>query len=230
MIASALAKLDVSTAARPRLARYLELLLEHNANVNLTGARDVDALLEHVADSLAIARFVRDPLVDIGSGGGFPAIVLSIVTGCAVTLIEATQKKARFLELVVAELSLAGRVVAERAEIAAHDPALRERFASATARAVASAPAVLELTMPFLAPGGVAILQRGRVGYRERTAAHDAALMLGGGLVEEHAVDETRRVLIVPKRRPTPERFPRRVGLPERRPLAGSPSAERSET
>jgi 16S rRNA (guanine527-N7)-methyltransferase len=223
-----LGALGVAPEARSRLARYLELLLEHNANVNLTGARDVEALLAHVVDSLAIARFVRDPLVDIGSGGGFPAIVLSIVTGCAVTLIEATHKKARFLDLVVAELSLAGQVIAERAEVAAHDPALRERFASATARAVASAPAVLELTLPFLALGGVAVLQRGRMEYRELTAAHDAALMLGGGLVEEHAIDETHRVLLVPKRRPTPERFPRRVGLPERRPLAGQSSTERS--
>ncbi len=216
-----LAKLGVASEAQPRLARYLELLMEHNARFNLTGARDLEAMLEHVADSLAIARYIRDPLVDVGSGGGFPAIVLSIVTGCAVTLIEATHKKARFLELVVADLQLTGRVVPNRAEIAAHDPGLRERFASATARGVASAPAVLELALPFLALGGVAVLQRGRLAYRERTAAHDAALMLGGGLVEERAIDGAHRILLVPKRRATPERFPRRAGLPERRPLAG---------
>jgi 16S rRNA (guanine527-N7)-methyltransferase len=221
-IESALAELDVAAGARPRLARYLALLLEHNAHVNLTGARDLGAMLEHVRDSLAIAPYVRDPLVDVGSGGGFPAIVLSIVNDCAVTLIEATLKKARFLELVVADLGLVGRVIAARAEIAAHDPELRERFACATARAVASAPAVIELTLPFLAPGGVAVLQRGRLDYRERTAAQDAALMLGGGMIEEHAVDETRCVLLVPKRRATPEQFPRRVGLPEHRPLGGS--------
>jgi 16S rRNA (guanine527-N7)-methyltransferase len=217
---STLTGLEVAADARPRLARYLELLLEHNANVNLTGARDLDAMLEHVRDSIAIARYVRDPLVDVGSGGGFPAIVLAIVSGVAVTMIEATLKKARFLELVVAELGLNGCVIGARAESAAHEPSLRERFASATARAVASAPAVLELTLPFLALGGVAVLQRGRLDYRERTTAQDAALVLGGGLVDEQILDGAHRVLLVPKRRPTPDRFPRRVGLPERRPLS----------
>jgi len=211
--------LDVAADARPRLERFLELLLEHNKNVNLTGARDLDALLEHVRDALSIARYVRDPLVDVGSGGGFPAIVLSIVTGYGVTMIEATLKKARFLELVVAELGLNVKVLGTRAEIAARDPSLRERFAAATARGVASAPAVLELTVPFLALGGVAVLQRGRFDYLERTATQDASLMLGGGLLDEHVIDDGHRIVLVSKRRPTPDRFPRRVGLPERRPL-----------
>jgi 16S rRNA (guanine527-N7)-methyltransferase len=224
---AAVARLDIAREAQPRLARYLELLLEHNARVNLTGARDLAALLDHVRDSLTIVPCVRDPLVDIGSGGGFPAVVLSIVTGCAVTLIEATLKKARFLELVAAELELNARVIATRAESAAHEPALRERFACATARAVASAPAVLELTLPFLAIGGVAVLQRGRFDYDERTAAQDAALILGGGLIEEQAVDGAHRLLLVAKRRPTPDGFPRRIDLPERRPLGtnGRPPA-----
>ncbi len=218
----ALAALGLPADAGLRMSRYVEMLLEHNARVNLTAARTPEAIVEHLRDALALQRFVRDPLVDIGSGGGFPAIPLAIVTGIAVTLVEATLKKAHFLEAVLRDLGLAGEVVAERAESAAHRPELRERFASATARAVASAPAVAELTLPFLAIGGVAILQRGAVGYTERTAAQDAAFVLGGGLLEEFEL-ERGRLLVIVKRRPTPSQFPRRPGLPERRPLGVSP-------
>jgi 16S rRNA (guanine527-N7)-methyltransferase len=226
-IEDAVASLELAPAVRDRIARYVELLLAENEHVNLTSARDAGAVLEHVRDSLTLAPYARGPLVDVGSGGGFPAIPLAIVTGITVTLIEATAKKARFLEAVTHELGLDAVVLADRAEVAAHDPALRERFASATGRAVAAAPAVLELTLPFLAIGGVALLQRGALEYAERTAAQDAAAALGGGLLEELAVPRGR-LLIVSKRRPTPERFPRRSGLPERRPLGVSPLASRN--
>jgi 16S rRNA (guanine527-N7)-methyltransferase len=215
---AAVGSLDLAPDVRTRLARYLALLLEHNAAVNLTGARDAEAVLEHVRDSLTIAPHIREPLIDVGSGGGFPGIPLAIVLGIPVTLVEATNKKAQFLEMVARELDLHLTVVADRAETAAHDPELRERFGSATARGIASAPAVMELTLPFLAIGGVAVLQRGQVDYAERTAAQDAALALGGGLLDEHG-QGNRRVLIVAKRRTTPAAFPRRAGVPERRPL-----------
>jgi 16S rRNA (guanine527-N7)-methyltransferase len=218
-IESALADVHPDAAVRAQLARYAALLLEANARVNLTGARDAAAVAEHVRDSLALVPFVRDPLVDVGSGGGFPGIPLAIATGFSVTLIEATLKKARFLESVAGELGLPVSVVATRAEIAAQDPKFRERFRSVTARAVASAPAVMELTLPFLEIGGIAVLQRGQLDYAERIAVGDAALILGGGLIEEIGLERGRRIVLVGKRAPTPERFPRRAGVPERRPL-----------
>jgi 16S rRNA (guanine527-N7)-methyltransferase len=140
-------------------------------------------------------------------------------------LIEATAKKARFLAEVVAELGLPVQVRAERAEEAARDPELRGAFASATARAVSSTPAVLELTIPFLSLGGVAVLQRGKLDERERAAAADAALVLGAEILEEHSADPAspeqagRRVLVVRKIAPTGQRFPRRAGIPAKRPL-----------
>lgn len=213
-------------AARERLELFSKLLLEANARTNLTGARTRDDVAAHIADSLALVRFVAGPLVDIGSGGGFPAIPLVIATGVEATVIESAVKKARFLESVVAALGLPMRVRAQRAEDAARDPALREQFASATARAVGSAPAVLELTLPFLALGGVAVLQRGRFTDAERTATHDAALVLGGSLRDEirpGSDDDERRILLVVKERPTGPRFPRRAGVPAKRPLCYSP-------
>jgi 16S rRNA (guanine527-N7)-methyltransferase len=217
----ALAELD--PAARALLDAYAAALLEATAEVNLTGARDAEAIGEHIADALAIAPYVADPLVDVGSGGGLPGIPLAIVTGYAVTLVESTGKKARFLERVVAQFGLRVRVVDARAEVAGHDETLRGRFAAATARAVGSLPTVLELTLPLLAVGGVAVLQRGLVEQRERFAATDAARMLGAELAEEVPQPGGKRVLLFRKTAETQQRFPRRVGVPAKRPLCYPP-------
>ena len=90
---------------------------------------------------------------------------------------------------------------------------------TATARAVASAPTVAELTVPFLAIGGRVLLQRGTLDEREREAVRDAALMLGANLVEERLLGGERRILILEKMSETQARFPRRNGIPDKRPL-----------
>jgi 16S rRNA (guanine527-N7)-methyltransferase len=201
------------------LAHYGEMLLETNRRFNVSGADTPEELLPHLVDSLSIAPYVQAPLVDIGSGGGFPAIPLAIATGAPVTMVESTTKKAAFLEAVLASLGLEGRVIPERAELAARHSDLREQFACATARAVSSAPTVLELTLPFLQVGGVAVLQRGKMDDRERNALSDAAPMLGGEIADEVALDGDRRILLIRKVSPTAQRFPRRTGIPEKRPL-----------
>ncbi len=224
-ISQALATLALGARERELLERFTALFLERNASMNLSAARDPAAVAEHVADSLSIADLVREPMVDVGSGGGFPGIPLAIVTGFRTVLIEATGKKARFLSEAARDLGLAVEVRAERAEDAARDAGLRGAFASATARAVSSTPAVLELTIPFLEVGGVAVLQRGKLEARERTAAVDAALVLGAEVIEERAAapsggePDERRILVVRKVAPTGQRFPRRAGIPAKRPL-----------
>lgn len=220
-VRAALAGLSSDAAVLAALEKYVVLFLERNAAMNLSAARDPSALAEHVRDSLGIARYVREPLVDVGSGGGFPAIPIVIATGIRATLIESAAKKARFLREVASDLALPIEVHAVRAEDAARNPALRGTFASATARAVSNTPAVLELTVPFLEIGGVAVLQRGRLDDAERTAAHDAALVLGAEIDEEIVASngDDRRVLLVRKVAPTGPRFPRRAGVPAKRPL-----------
>ncbi len=223
-IRAALAGIDASAEARVKLERFVALFLERNAAMNLSAARDPEAVARHVSDSLAIAPYIGASLVDIGSGGGFPALPLAIVTGVRATLVESTGKKARFLAEVAADLDLAVEVRSERAEDAARDPRLRGAFASATARAVASLPVVIELTVPFLELGGTAVLQRGRLDAREREAGVDAALVLGAEIVEEIVTepergDDARRVVLVRKVAPTGPRFPRRAGIPAKRPL-----------
>jgi 16S rRNA (guanine527-N7)-methyltransferase len=220
---AALAALLREVKLEPRLveplAHYGALLLETNRRFNVTGADTPEEVLPHLLDSLSIAPYVQGPFVDIGSGGGLPAIPLAIATGAEVTLIESTTKKAAFLEAALGTLGLSGHVIPQRAELAGRDPALREQFASATARAVSSAPTVLELAVPFLRVGGVAVLQRGQMDERERNAVVDAAPMLGAVLDAEITLDGERRVLLVKKTAPTPQRFPRRTGIPEKRPL-----------
>ncbi len=208
--------------ADARLERYVALVLERNAVQNLTAARTPDAVFEHVRDSLSVVPYVREPFVDVGSGGGFPGIPIAIATGYRGVLVESVVKKARFLEEVVRELALPLEVRVGRAEDAGRAPELRERFASATARAVSSLPAVLELTIPLLSVGGLAVLQRGRLEARERTAAHDASLVLGATIEDDVALGgelDGRRIVLVRKVAPTGQRFPRRAGIPAKRPL-----------
>jgi 16S rRNA (guanine527-N7)-methyltransferase len=202
-----------------RLAVYAALVLEANRRLNLTGAADGRAFAEHLLDALTLAGDVVAPLIDVGSGNGVPGIPLALATGARVVLLEPIKKRAAFLRRALAALGLDGEALAARAEDAAREPAHRERFMTATARAVASAPTVAELTVPFLAIGGRALLQRGSLGEPERNAVADAALVLGADLIEERLVGGERRVLVLEKAAATSQRFPRKNGVPAKRPL-----------
>jgi 16S rRNA (guanine527-N7)-methyltransferase len=202
-----------------RLATYGAMLLDANRKVNLTGAKDAEALVPHLLDALTLAGDVTESLVDVGSGGGLPGIPLALATGARVVLIEPIAKKAAFLERALAELGLDGLALSQRAEVVARDERFREKFAFATARAVSSAPTVAELTMPFLRIGGRALLQKGVVEAAERQALEDASPILGGLLLAERTLEGARRIFIIEKVSATGIRFPRRNGVPEKRPL-----------
>jgi 16S rRNA (guanine527-N7)-methyltransferase len=202
-----------------RLAIYGALLLEANTKVNLTGSKTPEALIPHLLDALTLAGDVSESLVDVGSGGGLPGIPLAIATGARVLLVEPIAKKAAFLERALAELGLPGEAIAVRAEVAARDERYREQFAFGTARAVATAPTVAELTVPFIRVGGRALLQRGAIEAQERQAVEDAAPMLGCAMVEDRPLSGDRRILVLEKRVAIGERWPRRNGVPEKRPL-----------
>jgi 16S rRNA (guanine527-N7)-methyltransferase len=215
-----LAAAGVETRLIAPLARYGTLVHEANRSFNLTGAKTVAELVPHIVDSLTVLPFLTgDSLVDVGSGAGLPAIPVALATGVRVTLIEPTRKKARFLERALETLQLSGEVVTERAEVAAREDLLRDRFWSGTARAVSTAPTVAELVLPFIRPGGAAILQRGTTDARERAALGDAALMLAAAVEDERLLEGERRIFLVRKSGATPLRFPRRTGVPEKRPL-----------
>ena len=211
------------------LIRYLDLLSRWRSRARLTAIADPRAAARlHIADSLICLRTgipSGASLIDVGSGAGLPGIPLAIVRGdLEVTLLEAESRKAAFLEIAVGELGLRISVVCVPAEVAARGP-LREQFDVAVARAVAPLPVLCELTLPFVRVGGRAVLLKGPSVRAELRDGRAPALALGGSepnLSEWSLGGGERRVLVVIlKREPTPDRFPRRPGLPRRRPIKG---------
>ncbi len=216
-------------------ARYGQLILEWNRRVNLTAVTDWEELQVRLfADSLALAPYVRQAcagasdtcrLVDIGTGAGIPGIPLKLaLPWLEVTLVEATGKKVTFLEAALRALDLSGvSVVHARAETLAHDPRYRGAFDVATARAVAPLPALLELCLPFCRPGGWGIFPKGSEVDGELAGARRALEILGARVVAVEPVPlEALRgttIVVVRLERPVPEQYPRRPGMPAKRPL-----------
>ncbi len=185
-------------------------------------ARPDRALID---DSLALVEHLGAArnLVDVGSGAGLPGIPLKIARPeLEVTLIEADQAKAAFLVHACATLRLENvEVVARRAEEAGHDPRLREKFDVAVARALAPLPVLIELCLPLVRVGGRLLAQKTR--DEDPAAAAHAIEVLGGKLSEVVAAPSAARaagtVVVIGKQRPTPAQYPRRSGLPARKPL-----------
>ena len=221
---------ELETEDAPRLQAYLQLLLEENRRINLTAIRDpVAAWRRHVLDALSlvgplasVAASLDRPmrLADLGSGGGVPGLVLAcVMPEVEFTLVEATGKKARFLERAAATLELSRvSVVAERAEALGHDPSHRERFDAVLARAVGPLRVLLELAMPLCRVEGVLLAVKGERATEEIEAARKALHALHAG-VAATLPTETGTIVVVEKRRATPRRYPRPPGTPANRPL-----------
>jgi 16S rRNA (guanine527-N7)-methyltransferase len=145
---------------REKLEQYLSILLEVNAHTNLTAVREPKEIrVRHFEDSIKLlgaAEFFGKTVLDVGSGAGFPGLVIKIAEpACNVTLLDATEKKVRFLQRVCDELGLKGVTCLHgRAEVLAHDPKYREKFDIVTARGVAALPALCEICLPFVKVGG----------------------------------------------------------------------------
>ncbi|HEX7265256.1 MAG TPA: 16S rRNA (guanine(527)-N(7))-methyltransferase RsmG [Candidatus Dormibacteraeota bacterium] len=172
-------------------------------------------LLEHLGSARS--------LVDVGSGAGLPGIPIKIARpDLEVTLVEADQDKAAFLVYACAALDLEHvNVAARRAEEAGHDPALRERFDIAVARALAPLPVLVELCLPFVKVGGRLLAQKTE--SEETAPAARGIELLGGNLSGVLAAPSASRsagtIVVIDKVRPTPAQFPRRPGVPTRKPL-----------
>ena len=207
----------------PKVQRYAQLLLEWNRSINLTGARTLEQAEALIADAGVLAGVSWagvTKVIDIGSGGGLPAVPLAIAMAqVQFTLLEANVRKCAFLEHVAGTLELTNVVVAPgRAEELGHRPALREQFDRAISRAAARPEVLLELALPFVRTGGDLVAQ---VSPLDPLLLEPAARLLGGGTPRlEHPDASGRALMVVPKLAATPSRFPRRIGLPGRKPLA----------
>jgi 16S rRNA (guanine527-N7)-methyltransferase len=206
----------------PKIQQYAQLLLEWNASINLTGARtseQVEALIADAAVLVEASWIGITSVIDIGSGGGLPAIPLAVaMPQVQFTLLEANDRKCAFLEHVAAALNLTNVVVAAgRAEELGHRPTLREQFDRAISRAAARPEVLLELALPFVRTGGDLVAQ---VSPLDPLELEPAARLLGGGTPRLERPAGGHALLVVPKLAPTPTRFPRRTGVPGRKPLA----------
>ena len=208
---------------RPEIQRYADLLLDWNRAVNLTGARTLEEVLAQIAAGdvlLAVPWTGIGRVIDIGSGGGLPGIPLALaMPQVHFTLLEANRRKAAFLEHLAANLNLRNVAVATgRAEELGQRPELREQFDRAISRAAAPPAVLLELALPFVRPGGDLVAQ---VSPIDPQLLEPAARLLGGGPPRlERPGDGAGTLLVVPKLVPTPAGFPRRTGVPNRKPLA----------
>lgn len=214
----------------PRVERYVALLLDANARMNLTRVTEPQAVARlHLLDALAALPLIDaaapSRALDLGTGGGVPGLVLAIARpDVRWTLVDSVRKKVDALRTFASDLGLENvEAVAERAEVLGRDPAQRGRTDVVTARACAALPVLVEYGLPLLRVGGRLVAWKGPIGQDELAAGGRAAAELGGAAptVEMTGVPALgdHRFVVVEKVRETPARYPRRPGEPARRPL-----------
>ena len=212
----------------PKFDKYAELLKDWNTRINLTAITDDEEIrIKHFEDSLTILPYLEGEnisLVDVGTGAGFPGIPVAIERpDITVTLVDSLEKRIKFLECVARELELPNvKCVHARAEDFGKTPEFREAFDYATARAVASMPVLLEYCLPLVKVGGRFIAMKGANAGEEKF--DNALKVLGGKLVKEDrfllsGTDMERCIFTVEKTKTTPAAYPRKAGLPSKKPL-----------
>lgn len=210
--------------------RELEVWNRRFNLTRITGREQVQTLhfLDSLTATLPLSPEIKDggQVIDIGSGAGFPGMPLRIaLPGLRLTLVEAVGKKVAFLQHLLDTLDLPDvQVLHDRSETLAHVPQLRESFDVALARGLSPLPVLVELALPFCRIGGSLIAHKKGDIARELEDASNAISLLGGRLVEVQRVDmegleDNRALVIVEKESPSPARYPRRPGIPKKRPL-----------
>lgn len=210
---------------------YQQELLHWNQRTNLTSITDPTQVeIKHFIDSLSCLKLINPSqsirIIDVGSGAGFPGIPIKIaVPSFEVILLESTKKKVDFCRHILEKIRFdPNSALSGRAEDVAHDVTQREKYDIAISRAVASLPALLEMSLPFVKVGGAAIAMKGKNIQQELETSERALKVLGGEVEEVKKIflpilDEERNLIKILKEKPTPEKYPRRPGLPVRKPL-----------
>ena len=212
---------------------YYQELIDWNRRINLTAITDYDEVqVKHFLDSLTVVLALKRPLskkirlIDVGTGAGIPGIPLKILLpDIRLVLLDATRKKADFLYYITEKLNQKNiEIVVGRAEEIAHRPEYREQFEIVLSRAVAGLTTLVELTLPFCAVDGRFIAQKKGNIEAEVQQAKQAISLLGGKLADVKRIDlsefdDTRWLVVIDKIGETPPRYPRRPGIPTKRPL-----------
>ncbi len=210
------------------MERFLELLREGNRVMDLTAVPEEAWPERHILDSVLpffrVAEPPRGRWIDVGTGAGFPGMPLAILfPDTEFTLLDAQEKRCAFLKNAARELKCENvTVVCGRAEEAGRAVEHRETYDGALSRAVARLNVLAEYMIPFLKPGGRALCWKGPGGMEETDAGSRAGALLGAGPWQTLSVagfEEERLIMICDKLTPTPDRYPRRNGIPAKRPL-----------
>ncbi len=215
------------------LERYMELLLDWNQRMNLTTVTEPsEVATKHFLDSAAGIAVLKEEetagwkVADVGTGAGFPGMVLKILRpDWKVSLMDALQKRLSFLGQVKEDLALTDvDLVHERAEDAGRKEAFRESFDLIVSRAVASLPVLLELCLPLVRSGGLFLAYKGPGLTEELEAAKTALLKLGATVERVDSIriegeDWEHRIAVIRKEKPTPKTYPRRFDKIQKTPL-----------
>lgn len=211
------------------IALYLDLILEANKTVNLTRIGSLDqARILHVEDSLsALPEINAAPqglYGDLGTGGGFPGVPVSIKTGREAVLVDSVKKKAAVIEEALSKLSLSGQIKTYPGRI--EDLALEKRsaFAVLTARALSQLPSLLELSSPLLVKGGRLVCYKARLSEDELNHAESLEKILGMKLVSRRSLtlsdgETYREIVSFEKVAKAKIKLPRRIGMAQKKPL-----------
>lgn len=219
-------KLDLDEIKIKQFYKYMQLLIEWNKNINLTAITEPEQIIEkHFIDSLSVKYYIteKQSIIDIGTGAGFPGIPLAIVYNCNFTLLDSLNKRIKFLNEVKNILQLNNvECIHGRAEDFAK--LNREKYDIAISRAVAPMNILLEYLLPYVKIGGKCICMKGPKAEEEIKDALNALKILGGEIeeVKEFKLGNeelSRNIINIKKIKQTPEKYPRKAGIPSKEPL-----------
>ncbi len=223
--------IQLSPSTLRALGIYEKELLVWNERVNLTAIQEPNKIrVKHFLDSLTCLLAMRntpiDHVIDIGTGAGFPGLPIKIVCpSMHLTLVESVGKKADFCRHMVQVLDLKDiEIVQERAEVLGQDPKYREKYDWAITRAVAVMSVLVEYQLPLVRLGGAMLAMKGENAPAEVHMAENAMRLIGGHFqrlipITLPGVEDERFLVVVNKIHPTPHKYPRRPGMPAKRPL-----------
>lgn len=221
--------IELSEKQKNQYQRYYELVVEWNQKINLTAITEEEEFYsKHFYDSISLAFFKDysnvDNICDVGSGAGFPSIPLKILyPNLEVTIVDSLNKRIKFLNLLKDELELTNcNFIHARAEEIGQNRGYREKFEIVTARAVARLNVLSELCLPLVRKNGYFLSFKAQKAEEETKEALNAIKLLGGKLEKdlEFSIEgEERHILEIRKAKETPNKYPRKVGTPNKKPL-----------
>ena len=221
--------LNVSEEDVIKFEKYMDMLLKWNQKINLTTiVNEEEIILKHFIDSMTILKYIdnKENIIDVGTGAGFPGMPVAILKkDCNITLLDSLNKRIIFLNEVIGELELENVHTEHlRAEDGGRDRKYREMYDIATSRAVANLSTLVEYLLPFVKIGGKCICMKGIECKEEIQCARYAINELGGRISKIENIilpdsDINRTLIIIDKIKDTPNKYPRKAGVPSKVPL-----------